>query len=592
MRTHVLLLLGAAALVGCNHDDGNGAGDMANVGGNGDVDMATLPNDLEVNTTPPSPTATHVGATGNTSNLVTAGGHAAYLVDAAPVASSSVTIGIAGELHVTSFDGNDVKVAASVLANRYMLAPDGKSIFYIAFDPSAGASSGAATLEWLSLTAAGATPKQLAAQMPVTNLVSDPTKAAVYSPNALTAESFFSPSGRYFLVAVAPAKESTEPDLHVIDTGSGMDVYQRPNGGALYTQVVLPNDLMLFQDTAGGTGTSSTPVQTLYWTMLPGGTPTPIATKTAAIVPTADNKTVLILGTGGDLSTWDATTRPSAPKALASNVALFTVGGDATGPVAYIGWDHSVHVVGTDGAKKLDLDGATANADLFGAIRLAPDGSNVYFFGSAEPQNKRGTLYRAAVGAAAAPTHVADKASLVDLAVTQNALVFLQNVDDVGGFGDAATAALDGSGVKALGTKSPVGGLRVAVAGSSWYALHLTGAATVAGNAPIDGSPAIAGALAFVDGAAAADTSLDAAVHASAFGFSDDGLATVYAGGAAWDATAKNWLGALTFIADNAPATKIDAKLAGVSEIGPIGGRSLFVSAPGASPAGVYFVRY
>ncbi|HEX8950479.1 MAG TPA: hypothetical protein VF945_01475, partial [Polyangia bacterium] len=491
MRKHALVLAAALALGGCNHDGGKAGADMAGVGGNGDADMAQLPNDLEVNTQPPAPTATHVGVTGNTSNLVTAAGRAAYLVNAAPLTSSTTTIGVAGELHATSFDGTDVKVAASVLAQRYMLAPDGKSIFWIGFDPSSGPTGGVATLNYLSLATAGATAKSLAAQMPVTNLVNDPTKAAAYSPNPLTQESFFSPSSKYFLVAVAPAKESTEPDLHVIDTSSGMDVYQRPNGAALYSQLVLPDDTMLFQDTAGGTSSSSTPVQTLYWVALPGGaTPTAIATKTAQMAPTADNKTVVILKTGGDLLTWDASAKSSAPKALASNVALMSLGGDATGPVAYVGWDHSVHVVGTDGAKKLDLDGATANADLFGAIRLSPDGKDVYFFQSAEPQNKRGTLFRAAVAAGATPTHVADKVSLVDLAVTGNALVFLQNVDDVGGFGDAATAALDGSGVKALGTKTPVGGLRVGAAGSSWYALHLVGAATVAGNAPIDGSPA------------------------------------------------------------------------------------------------------
>ncbi|MGZ3405404.1 MAG: hypothetical protein ACXVAN_03105 [Polyangia bacterium] len=594
MRKHIFILAVALALGGCNHDDGGngGNGGTGGTGGGGDnADMAT-PNDLEVNTTPPSPTAMHVGATGVTSNLVTAGGHAAYLLNAAPMTSSGTTIGVAGELHVVTFDGTDVTVAPNVLAERYQLAPDGKSIFWISFDPTNGPTSGTASLEYLSLSA-GATAKAITGQMPVTNLVQDPTKAAVYSPNPLTMESFFSPSAKYFLVAIAPAKESTEPDLHVIDTSSGMDVYQRPNGAALYSQVVLPDDTMLFQDTAGGTSTSSTPVQTLYWVALPGGTaPAQIATKTASILPTADNKTILILTTGGNLLTWDATNKASAAKPLASNVALLSLGGAATGPVAYVGWDHSVHVVATDGTKKLDLDGATANADLFGAIRLSPDGANVYYFQNAEPQNRRGTLFRAAVAAGATPAHVADKVSLADLAATGDALVFLQNVDDVGAFGDAATAALDGSGVKTLGTKAPVGGLRVGAAGSSWYALHLTGAAAVAANTPIDGSPAITGGLAFVAGGSAADVSLDATVHQGAFGFSDDGLAAVFAAGATWDATAKNWLGALSFIATGAPSTKIDGTVAGVSELGPIAGRSLFVSAPGASPAGIYFVRY
>lgn len=600
MRTRLIILVAALALAGCSHDtNGNdGNADMAGTGsGGGDVDMGAA-GDLADTSAPPAPTATHVGATGPTSCLVTDGnGHAAYLLNAAPVTSGSTPVGIFGELHVVSADGTDVKVASNVYEHGYELAPDGKSIFWVGFDPTNGPKNGTASLNYLSLGSAGATPKTIVSSgMPVTNAsAGNPLGGALYTPNPLTQESFYSPSGKYFLVAIAAALDSTTPDLHVIDTQSGADVYQRPNGGAVYTQLVLPDDTMIFQDTAGGTsaGTPVTPVQTLYWVTLPGSSAaTAITTHTAEFRPTADLKTLVILKSGGDLLTWDLTNKSAAPKTLATGAALFTIGAAADGPVAYVGGDGSVHVVALDGTKKLDLDAATAAGDVFGTVALSPSGGDVYWWRNVEQQNNRGTLYHAAVHSGATPAKVADKVSLPDLTVTDSALVFLQNVDDLGKTGDAATAALDGSNVTALGTKAVVGGLRVANPGpQTWFGLHLTGAAADATNAPIDGSPAYTGALAFATGGAA-EVTLDATVHAGAYALADDGRAAAFATGATWNATAKNWVGTLSFVATRDPGTAIAGNVSGVSELGPIVGRKLFVNAPGASPAGVYFVTY
>ena len=70
---------------------------------------------------------------------------------------------------------------------------------------------------------------------------------------------------------------------------------------------------------------------------------------------------------------------------------------------------------------------------------LSPDNAHVYFWQNYEAQNNRGTLMHAAVTAGATPNKIGDKISIPDLAVTDTALVFLQNVDDMGQFGDAAT---------------------------------------------------------------------------------------------------------------------------------------------------------
>ena len=593
-KHYAIILAGALALAGCHHDDGgsNNDGGGGTGGTGGGADMA-LGGDMADPGTPPTPMTTHVGATGTTSNLVTDGaGHAAYLLNAAPVMSGTTALGTAGELHVVDAGGTDVKLGGNVFVGCYSLAPDDSGIFWIGFDATNGPKMGDASLNYLSF-AAGAMPKQIVATgMPVTNLnASNPLAAAIYTPTALVKEGFFSPSGKYFLVAIAVAKDSTTPDLHVIATATGSDVYQRPNGGAVYSQLVMPDDTMVFQDTSAGSGPSAPPVQTLYWTKLPSGTPTAITTHTASFAPTADGKTLLVLKSGGDLLTWDLAGKSGTPKTLASGVALFTVGADATGPVAWVGADHSVHVAALDGTKLLDLVGTSANADVFGAIHLSPANDHVYWFANAEQQNNRGTLMHAAVKSGGTAAKVGDKISMPDFTATDSAIVFLQNVDDVGKLGDAAWAALDGSGVTALGTKAAVGALRVGnPSPGSWYALHGTGTTADTAHTAIDGSPSLVGALAF--GSAMGDVQLDAAVHVSGYRLSDSGKVAIWAGGATWNATASNWVGALAFASGSSPSSIVDGKLAGVSELGPVQGRKLFVSAPAASPAGIYFVTY
>jgi hypothetical protein len=85
---------------------------------------------------------------------------------------------------------------------------------------------------------------------------------------------------------------------------------------------------------------------------------------------------------------------------------------------------------------------------------------------------------------------------------------------------------------------------------------------------------------------------LDPSVHLGGYHFSPDGYVLIYAGGTTFDPTTAAYLGTLKLyqtLVDQAPAVPI---LSGVSEVGGIVNRALFVAAPGASPAGVYFVRY
>jgi hypothetical protein len=591
-------LVAVLAVVGCsgssNNNPGNGGhggngGSGGAGGGNGGNGDGGAPPDMVqagdmTDTTPiPAPSATHVGVTGVTGGLVTDGNqHAAYLLN--PKTANSLTT---GELHVTDATGKDTKVAASALLGGYFVAPDGKSLVYQQYSGTTG------SLYWLDLTTAGATPKQVIASG--VQMQPDQNGAPTSTPIPLSMTSLMTPTGHYFLLGLTVTTDYSS-DLHVVDLHKGADVYSRPNGSYDYFQLVLPDDTMIFQDTANGMSSTSPPVQTLYWMSLTnvtaGSTATAITTHVSTFQPTIDNKTLIIQKTNGDLQTWDLTKKSGAPTTIATGAAKYTIGYAPNGPIAYLGADRSVHVLTTDGTKMLDLPASTA-ADVFGSITLAADNADVYFFQNVDTQDNRGTLMRSAVVSGATPSKVGDNVSLKDLQVFDNALVFLQNVDGLGQFGDAAMSARDGTGVKALGTKCNVGGMRGVDPGpNTWFAMHLTGGALSATNKPVDGSQAIAGGLAWVDYTGAAEASLDAMVHAGTYAFSDDGRDAVYVTGSAWNATASNYVGALKLLATRAPTMAIDGKLAGVSELGPIVSRSLFVNAPTATTAGVYFVKY
>jgi hypothetical protein len=582
---HLVLALVAVAVSGCLGSIGgaNGGSDMGTgVGGNGTVlpDMM-LTGDMTDVTALPAPLAKHVGTTGTTLGLVSDGNtHAAYLLN--PAATPIPT----GELHVTDAAGNDVKVAATGFLGAYAVAPDGKSLLFTQI--ATGATS--ASLSWLDLTTPNATPKTvIASGIPAVPVDQAGTLAAL----PLNQFVGFSPSGRYALVGVQTLARNL--DLHVVDLQAGSDVYQRGNGAFAYAFLVLPDDTMIFQDTAGGTSPGAPPVQTLYWLPLASAktaTPTAITTRTSQIFTTADNRTLVILQTNGDLLTWDTTAKIGSGNKIASGVVRLAEGAQRNGPIAYVGGDRSVHVLTTDNQKLLDLTAASAAADVTGPIALASDGGDVYWWQGVDTENNRATLMHCTVGAAAAPNKVASGVSLADLRIVDGAIVMLENVDGQGQLGDAARAKRDGSGLVPLGTKVNVGGVLTVNPGpNTWFAMHLTGAAA-AMNLPADGSLPVTGGLAWDDYRGGNEITLDPTVHAGTFAFSDDGRDAVYVGGATFNSTVGNFTGALKLLATRAPQTSIDGGLAGVSEVGPIVQRALFVNAPGATPAGIYFVKY
>ncbi len=198
--------------------------------------------------------------------------------------------------------------------------------------------------------------------------------------------------------------------------------------------------------------------------------------------------------------------------------------------------------------------------------------------------------------AGATPSKIADSASISDVhALPGGVLLYLANVDGTGTTGDAFKAARDGSGATPLGTGVPVGFLEVTrpkdLTSTSWVSAHLTNAAEDKNKHLVDGIRAIVGELEVTT--ATASTKLDATpmTRIGQFQISDDLQTLVWATSAAFDMTVDNFVGNLTFAPVATPTMQpMKPVLAGVSEVGPVVGKQLFVNAPKASTPGVYFV--
>jgi hypothetical protein len=588
MRTQLFLsLVAVAAIAGCGKG-GSHTGD-----GGAPVDMADVP---------PVPVATAVGTPGNTCCIASdaVATHVAYLLNAAVLKQKletySIPLGTAGELHVAGSDGTDVKVAANIFQGNYLISPDGKSIFYAGFDPATAITTGDTTFNRFDV--ATGTSTQLADNAFASSFLGQlPDGTPVFAPTPFAANTFFTPSGKYLLLGVLAPMAQSIGDLWVIDVDTGTAVIKRGAGEWADLQFVTGDDTLIFEDTVGGTVTGTNPptdpLQTLYWQPISStSTAAVITTRASQFTTTGDGGTLIILRTNGDIVAFDLTKHTLGAAPIATGAITFTLGSGSKGPLAYIGADQSVHVIDTTGAKQLDLDAATAKAALNSTVVISPDNAHLYFWQNFEVQATRGTLMHVAIKSGSTPNKIADLVSSQDLRITDSALVYLQNVDQPGQLGDAMTSGLDGSSAIALGTKANVGGLQlVNPVAKSWYAVHLTACVPDTTNTPIVGT-ALEGALSLGSAGATTETTLDTKVGASQYTFTDDGHDVIYVSQASWFPLVSNYVGTLQFVDLRSPTTPIVGGVVGVSELGPVSNRALFVNAPAANPAGVYHVKY
>ena len=524
----------------------------------------------------------------STLGIVTDGAsHVAYVLNA------TAGYGTKGELHVADAAGKDVKLADGVSVGGYMFGKDGKGLLY-----EVASTGNDASLSWVDMSNPTAPAKQVFAgglqQIPINPGTTTPTFA-----QPLLQQGFVSPSGRFYILGVLAPNVSVSPDLHVIDMDTGNDVFQRGNGGFDYLELVLPNDVMVFQDAVGGNSgiAGGAGLQTLFWVDLTSGSPTPttIATRTGAYSPTGDNKTIVYQDADTrEIYAWDAVARPATGTKIASSALTFAVAD--SGPIAYVGTDGSIHVVGLDGKAVVDVAAATAKADLFTPMYISDDGADVYYFQAVHTQDGQGTLMHVAATAGATPAKIVDSASLSDVhPLPGGVLLYVANVDATGVSGDAFKSARDGSGVTPLGTGVPIGFLSVTrpadTTSTTWLSAHLYNATEDKNKNLVDGIRAITGALELTT--SAGNAMVEPMARIGQYQVSDDLMSLVYVSGTTFEMLVDNYVGNLEFVPVAMPAMKpMKPILTGVSEVGTVVKNAGFVNAPKAPTPGVYFVSF
>jgi hypothetical protein len=552
------LLFGLGLLAGCG-------------GGPGGTDGAELP-DLSAppDLTPPAPQ--HVGVTGVTCCLVThPSGRALYLADVDPMQGT-------GTLHL--YDGaNDHTLGVQVPCKGYELSPDGKFAFFT----SPG--------QWNQKLSACDTSSFAVTTILPGGLAADPLAAG---KPGFDAPSFFSPSGKYLIVGARAQDVGNSRDLYAIDTATARIAASYGNGAYEYRQVVAADDTMYFQNSVGGTMIGDPAVQTLFRVSLPaaasGAQPAKIDIHSSSLALTPDGKTLVYNKVDGSLWSYDVAMQKVAQ--LAPTGVSFSVGALAAGPVAYLAADRSVHV--ESGGAAL-YDSPAAQADLFTPLSISRDGMHLFFFQKVDVQGNHGDLWHVALPPAAdnRPELVAMNAALTQINVAGGRIVFEGNVDASGFTGDVTGADLDGSGAVTLAEGALTRELLIAQPGGNTLIASLSGAVSDAAMRyfPVDKSQANRGALAVGASSSTRARVVDDNVHSGVFEFSDDGRLLVFAGGATWSDTASNYVGGL-HVMDATTATAGPTLLGGVSELGTVAKRTLYVNAPAADPPGVYLVRY
>jgi hypothetical protein len=208
-------------------------------------------------------------------------------------------------------------------------------------------------------------------------------------------------------------------------------------------------------------------------------------------------------------------------------------------------------------------------------------------------------MFHMAATAGATANQVDSNVSILDVRPVAGGLLFMRNVDAVGQFGDALFAGRDGtSSLNPLATGAPVGGLLpvsplMPIPPTTWVCPHLGGATIDKDKRFIDtASPEPHGALSLITMASGHDAAVDASVRAGQFVVSDDQALLAYVSGAMLDATQNNFVGTLKQAPVAMPTMASMPILGGVSELGSVVGKQMFVDAPKAATPGVYFVKF
>ncbi len=520
-----------------------------------------------------------------------------------------------GELHLATPFGVDLTLGTKVPAFGYSFSPDGSTAFYFT-----GVADGTFALNAmrLDLPSLKQTTPKVVIPSGMDNLPFDE-------------QGFYTPSGAYFIAWPHPKGAASSTDLHVISVVGGEDIMQLTSAGT-YQNWVTNNDVLIYEDDTGSTKPGIPSVQGLYMINLAsgiGGAPgVLIDTHTLAGSLSADGSTFVYIRANGDLVTWDLASQ--AYLVIASNVVSFDLGPGRRGPFVWVKSDLSVHVawklepetgIGNQGLDK----GVTLPAnsiDLQSPVVFSSDKQHLYFFKNLDLLSNYGDLYHVALpptGSGQANL-ISVRASFLDLYFTNDHLIYLRNVSNDGDTGDMVSAQFDGSDPQPMAPGVATGAVQIAyplpympvapkpggfypgakppdlsVVPVQPVFANLTNAVRNTSTSLLfvnQSARPVLGTLAYGEQIGQPELVVANNVQAGQFQFSDDGYVLLYVSDAQYQAKAFNFVGTLHLAQTNNNIGPVVPMLTGVSEMGPISERGVFVAAPGAATPGMYFVKF
>jgi len=552
------------------------------------------------------PQVTHVGPSATTSCMVTNGAsEVLYLVNPTPSMPDAQGRDqpANGELHLSNPFGADLTLGTGVPAFGYAFSPDGRWALFLTKTTTNHYALNLAPLEEPELHAP-----------PIVVAIADGMQNA-----ALFQQAFFTPSGRYLVAGVLPKGVAVSADLHVIEMAGGRDVFSLTNGAFDYQEEVTADDTMIFANSTASTIPGVPSVEGMYMVSLaaaPSVKPALIDTHVTNFATTADGARLVYARENGDLVMFGLAQNDVLP--LASGVTGFSLGPSRRGPIVYTTTDQALHVRTL--IEPVSVTTVAGTVDFFSPIVFSPDAQHLYWFKNVSSQDGTGDLWEAPLPPATArtPAQIAANASTRDFHFVGDKMVYLTNVDAQGTTGDVTVAAYDGTGATVIAHGAATGELVLGfpadpppsptgvpstgpldlgpVVVPPLFA-HLTRATVDVGRTMIDGSRPILGDLSVGRADALAggpEVVVGGGVQTGRFVLSDDGYELMFVGSATYNRIALGYVGTLGLFPTRADVdvSPVIPALDGVSELGPIVGRSSFVDAPAANPPGMYFVHY
>jgi hypothetical protein len=545
----------------------------------------------------------HVGATAPTAGLTVQGDYAFYLANyqAQGVDSRGLPKPAIGELHLATPWGDDWVLGQNVPVFAYGFTPD---MHYAIFTTQVGRGDRYA-LHFARLGDKWPI-KPVDNILVPDGLTSDP----------LSQQAFFSPSGRYYIVGVLRKNVTNISDLHIIDTYTQKDIFALGSGSFAYLEILTGGDTMVYADSTASTKAGVPSVQGMYSaplaTLAKGVKPVQLDTQVSNFTLVGDGFTILYTkAQNGDL--WMRDIRKGYNLKLDTNVVAFSSGNGPRGPFVYVTGDNVLHVLPMFGQELMKT--APGSVDPFTSTLFSPDGTRLYYFNHTSPQNSQGDMWTIALPPAGdGVPHLVDRrvaAADVNFAYGQR-MLYTRALDTRGETGELVAADWDGGNPTILASGVLIGVTREIspqlpaskpTKGRYNVSPDMTPPPPLLGvladsvrdnsmNLPVDSSNPIVGTLTLLSNLRANMITISDKVHAGAYQFSSDGYDIVYIGDAAWDDNALNYVGKLRIGSTVVDRPRLDVMIDGATEVSPVDNRTFWVTAPNASPAGTYFIKY